>query len=186
MSDVEKLRALLAEARDALSQGCWSGKCCTVRANIDAALAEPVDDYDVDADLRLHKEERLRLRVENLRLERECGEARADFQTVRAHRDRLACELHEARAEVERLRDEVARWSKSFVGHVYVTNEKYMALIGAYQRGAEAMREAAARASEFVALKCRAALAHPEESMTAHGADECARVIRALSVLEER
>ena len=42
MSDVEKLRALLAEARDALSQGCWSGKCCTVRANIDAALAEPI------------------------------------------------------------------------------------------------------------------------------------------------
>lgn len=34
-----------------------------------------VDDYDVDADLRMHKEDRLRLRAENLRLERERDEA---------------------------------------------------------------------------------------------------------------
>lgn len=44
MSEIEKLRSLLAEARKALSYGCWSGSCCRVRAKIDAALAEPVAD----------------------------------------------------------------------------------------------------------------------------------------------
>ncbi len=37
--ETEALRALLVESRDALSQGCWNGKCCTVRDHIDAALA---------------------------------------------------------------------------------------------------------------------------------------------------
>ena len=46
MSEVEKLRALLVEARDLLSKWCWSGTCCELRQRIDAALAEPVrDDY---------------------------------------------------------------------------------------------------------------------------------------------
>jgi hypothetical protein len=51
-----------------------------------------------------------------------------------------------------------------------------------YQRGAEAMREMAAQASEAVARECRSALARPQESMTAHGADECALRIRNLPI----
>jgi hypothetical protein len=51
-------------------------------------------DYDIEADLRMHKEDRLRLRVENLRLERERDEARAmlsaicaEFEGAVAHAD---------------------------------------------------------------------------------------------------
>ncbi len=44
MTEVKKLRALLADARGVLSRGCWSGECCRVRARIDAAFAEPVSD----------------------------------------------------------------------------------------------------------------------------------------------
>jgi hypothetical protein len=36
--------ALLREARQALSQGCWNGSCCVVRARIDAALAAHRDE----------------------------------------------------------------------------------------------------------------------------------------------
>jgi len=50
----------------------------------------------------------------------------------------------------------------------------------AFKRGVKAMRDAAAQASDLVAMKCRSALAHPHESLTAHGADECAWVIRGL------
>jgi hypothetical protein len=32
-------------------------------------------------------------------------------------------------AEVEKLRAELARWQRSFAGHVYVPNEKYAALV---------------------------------------------------------
>ena len=55
----------------------------SVGARIDAALAEPVDDYDIDADLRLHKEDRIRLRAENLRLTNERDEARAEVEELR-------------------------------------------------------------------------------------------------------
>lgn len=73
MGNEEKLRALLAEAHSFVDPAEGD-----LFDRIHTALAEPVsDDYDVDADLRLHKEDRLRLRVENLRLERERDEARA-------------------------------------------------------------------------------------------------------------
>jgi hypothetical protein len=82
----------------------------SIRDRIDAALAEPVDDYDIDAELRLHKEDRLRLRVENLRLTRELDEARDEVERFRnavREKERLELEavreLDEARAEVERL-----------------------------------------------------------------------------------
>ena len=39
-----ELLALLREARNALSQGCWNGSCCGVRTRIDAALAEGCPD----------------------------------------------------------------------------------------------------------------------------------------------
>jgi hypothetical protein len=35
-----KLVALLREARDSLSHGCWNGSCCVVRGRIDALLSE--------------------------------------------------------------------------------------------------------------------------------------------------
>jgi hypothetical protein len=38
--------------------------------------------------------------------------------------------IREQHAEVERLREEVRNWKKSFVGHVYVKNEDYAELIG--------------------------------------------------------
>lgn len=52
----------------------------------------------------------------------------------------------------------------------------------AYRRGSVEMREVAAQASEAVARECRSALARPHESMTAHGADECALRIRNLPI----
>ena len=128
MTENEKLRALLAEARGALTAGCYCGNSyCTgtainkLRDRIDAALAESVVDDDIDADLRMHKEDRLRLRTENLRLTRE--------------RD-------EARAEVERLRSlkPIGTYSLDW-NH---EQERMTVARAAYQRGAEAMREAAA------------------------------------------
>ena len=93
MANKEKLMVLFEEARSLY--GC-SGACLfeCVWERIDAALAEPVDDYDIDAEIRLHKEDRLRLRVENLRLTRERDEARAalsalcaEFEGAVAHAD---------------------------------------------------------------------------------------------------
>jgi len=116
MSNEEKLRALLAEARYACEslefEPCSENRkhARGLKAQIDAALAEPVGDYDVDADLRMHKEDRLRLRSENLRLERERNEARA-----------------EVRRTYKELSESIAREA------------------AAYERGAAAMREAAAR-----------------------------------------
>lgn len=49
MTENEKLRALLAEARRVLSANCDNGLCCAVRARIDAALAEP---YHIPPDER--------------------------------------------------------------------------------------------------------------------------------------
>jgi hypothetical protein len=139
MTGEEKLRALLAEARaitqdsldsnttgfEAEDEVCKCNACERYRsiiARIDAAFAEPVADYDIDADLRMHKQDRLRLRTENLRLTRE--------------RD-------EARAEVERLRSlkPIGTYSLDW-NH---EQERMTVARAAYQRGAEAMREAAAK-----------------------------------------
>ena len=139
MTETEKLRALLAEARERLSRECdcrAESGCATarIRGSIDAALAEPVDDYDIDAELRLHKEDRLRLRVENLRLTRERDEARAEAAA-------------------------------------------------AYQRGAEAMREAAAqecwRASDELADI-------PDMTAEQEQAQLCATRIRTLPLPEDK
>jgi hypothetical protein len=42
--------ALLSEARQALSQGCWNGSCCVVRARIDAALAAHRDEGSTEVE----------------------------------------------------------------------------------------------------------------------------------------
>jgi hypothetical protein len=52
---------LLREARKLLSHGCWGGACCTLRREIDEALAEPATDttsvVERTEDNRLHDEE---------------------------------------------------------------------------------------------------------------------------------
>lgn len=131
MSEVEKLRALLAEARGALSQGCWNGRCCAVRARIDAALAGPVEDME-------------KAWHHSWRQERE-----SNAELVR--------ERDEARAEVERLRQIVSACASAIGNGSFASPEcslEFMSGIpaeiaseakrgrGAYQRGAAAMREA--------------------------------------------
>ena len=57
----------------------------------------------------------------------------------------LLRELDAAHAEVERLTKELARWQKSFAGHVYVKNEDYSALVDRAEtavKSAERLREA--------------------------------------------
>lgn len=117
MTENEKLRALLAEAR------AWvvAVQDDSLRERIDAGLAEPVvpcgdcgypltevrpgkHQCDVCDDLRLHKEDRLRLRVENLRLERERDEARAERDHFKAMLRERAEALLAAQEEIERLK----------------------------------------------------------------------------------
>lgn len=146
MTENEKLRALLAEARQWV--GGWAGvlpkggdEIDSLRQRIDAALAEPVmpcgdcghqltevrpgkHQCDVCDDLRLHKEDRLRLRVENLRLERERDEARAEVERLRG----VDCGVTERDGTTTPLCG--------------------VCLECAFLRGAEAMREAAIRVCE--------------------------------------
>lgn len=91
MTENKKLRELLYEARVRMPNACNYPACngdglreCCLSARIDEVLAEPVDDYDIDADLRQHKEDRLRLRAENMRLTREAvGAFRAGAKAMR-------------------------------------------------------------------------------------------------------
>lgn len=122
MGEIEKLRALLAEAREFVAlfheAGCPDDQCegCAaandMTSRIDAALAEPVEGP---------------LNVIS-RLQQQLHEAKsnADWLVQQALRER-----DEARAEVERLQ-------------------------GAYQRGAEAMREAAAQGLDRLLTKKKA------------------------------
>ena len=121
--DAEKIHRWLTQAElDAMLEAArQEGRATSDVEKLRALLAEPVVDDDIDADLRMHKEDRLRLRAENLRLTRE--------------RD-------EARAEVERLRSlkPIGTYSLDW-NH---EQERMTVARAAYQRGAEAMREAAA------------------------------------------
>jgi hypothetical protein len=113
VTENEKLRALLAEAREWVrtqgEAGCPDDQCEQCAAademlqRIDATLAEPVVDDEY------HK-----------------AAFRWFDDCMRARKER-----DEARAEVERLREAVNAWAKTAEWN--------------YQRGAEAMREAAAR-----------------------------------------
>jgi hypothetical protein len=145
MSDIEKLRALLAEARvvtqdslesnttgfEAEDEVCKCNACERYRsiiARIDAALAEPVVECHKERDTAWFAGyEEGKALAENMK-----AEADARCETLRDLADKAAWaqgdaqrrmieaqkQRDEARAEVERLQ-------------------------GAYQRGAEAMREAA-------------------------------------------
>lgn len=181
MMSEEKLRALLAEARECVRVNC---PCCgkancpegsepELSQRIDAALAEPVADYDMDADLRLHKEDRLRLRAENLRLERERDEARAEVEHWKGAAKEHAESLAESRAEVERLRSlkPIGTYSLDW-NH---EQERQNTARAAYQRGAEAMREAAAKMANDAAVFSDGPKAYMAEWLT--------REISALPVL---
>jgi hypothetical protein len=89
-----ELLALLRESRNALSQGCWNGSCCEVRARIDAALAEPGDrtltlerQLD-DAMYRLAKT-REALRAARHTLTRSVNNARFTVRTIEAALPRI-------------------------------------------------------------------------------------------------
>ena len=138
MTENEKLRALLAEALDAMhceddGDGITSHRCgrCDefvdrndkVRDRIKAALAEPVEPSE--SEYAMH------------------ARIRADYdKTVadswRAHSAKLESERDEARAEVRRTYIELSE--------VISRNAE------AYERGAEAMREAAAQVAHNRAI----------------------------------
>lgn len=118
-SEVEKLRALLAEARDLVAAnrlvlGEYSGvrEVQHIEARIDAALAEPVGDA--------------------LEWQTAITKALSESQ------ERLAAELKEARAEL-------ASWRGNFDGPLAFVRDH---VEKAFKRGAEAMRERAARVVE--------------------------------------
>lgn len=143
MSEVEKLRALLAEALGRVGLFCDDD----LRQRIDAALAEPVEsdppkspewacyncgsmgdfspiqyaagDYDIEC--------------------ANCGSKNTDEAGNVVQR--LVLDLDEARAERDEARAEAARWREEGEGLLRYACEAS----AAYKAGAEAMREAAAQ-----------------------------------------
>lgn len=144
MTENEKLRALLAEARMYLTMNGGSVDDRIVRS-IDAALAEPVVDWR-----KAH------------------GDAIAELSKATDERD-------EARAEVERLRKAVhtraCRNQSAYNLECVCGADEHQRDLQklAYQRGAEAMREAAARLVD---------------EMLSHTLTDAADRIRALPICE--
>ena len=90
--------ALLHEARNALSQGCWNGSCCGVRARIDAALAEVNPCRLID--------------VGDGGMSRERAEADAFRRGVKAMRD-AAVAVARKRADLPKHSDLDSAWCRS-------------------------------------------------------------------------
>jgi len=147
MSDVENLRALLAEARVAL-QGVaaydanpdvsWTltkEDCRDALDHIDAALAEPVGDA-LEWQTAITKA----LSESQERLADEVREARRERDEARAEVERLQAEL------VRVARAEFDRGAKQGVDQALWASRT--AQETAYRRGAEAMREAAAKLAD--------------------------------------
>ncbi len=102
-------------------------------------LASPGDDYDIDADLRMHKEDRLRLRVETLRLTRERDAALADNAWLRQRYD---CAYSETPGVVYCTTERpCAKHRIELLQEAVVAAERNAAQAGC--RCAESMREAA-------------------------------------------
>ena len=188
MSEIEKLRALLAEAREiarsvrnagSLPYAQWSRdqhEADSVVDRIDAALAEPVSPvWSENARLDTMWQQLVRERDEARdvaeRNARDCAHLRQSAITLERERDEAVAAFHEAtrlrsgiqqarikaederdeaRAEVERLQAELVRVARAeFDRGVRQGVDQALwasrtAQETAYQRGAEAMREAAA------------------------------------------
>ena len=201
MSEVEKLRALLAEARGLIDRNRLvlgeyetPREVAAIRKAIDAALAEPVAECARCETLReladtaaaeqglaqrrmmeaqkqrdeavaaFHEATRLRSGIQQARIkaENERDEARAalaaelpaawreDIESLNECLERVGRERDESRAEVERLQAELVRVARAEFdrgakqGVEQALWASRTAQETAYQRGAEAMREAAA------------------------------------------
>ena len=173
MTENQKLRTLLAEARaitqDSLESNttgfdeefkvCRCDSCERYRSiirRIDAALAEPVRGCESCGDKTY-----LELLDDNVRVRAERDEARAEVERLGkalTQETQLSLstqrQLDEARAEVERLQKRLgdkAELSSKKLADAFTTGTLAAGdamrghIAAAYQRGAEAMREAAAR-----------------------------------------
>ena len=225
MTENEKLRALLAEARaitqdsldsnttgfEAENEVCKCNACERYRsiiARIDAALAEPVDD-----DCGWHEylrgdaaEGDARLLLDGAGRASRTGEddlANAALYGAAAIRlvPRLSTERDEARAEVERLKVDVEALHAGIAAQDEVLTRRYNAQLSrantAYQRGAEAMREAAIKACESKTddylARMEALVAEPANDAAIEtrwawhiGASVCCNEIRALPLPEDK
>jgi len=139
MTEVEKLRALLAEAQNVLMHSFAQGlddphACSNMAAHINAALAEPVAEC---------------ARCETLRdLADKAAWAQGDAQRrmieAQTQRDEGRAEVERLQAELTRVgRVEFDRGAKQGIDQALWASQT--ARETAFQRGAEAMREAAAK-----------------------------------------
>jgi len=155
MSNEEKLRALLAEARDALSQGCWGGKCCTVRERIDAALAEPMTvtgRYPSNMVSRKAPSALAEPVAEYApNYAREARSLRARLNDAERERDEALAEVVAVQVQIgmSDIRHgleagEIRRLLASLSDALHERDEARAGAASAFRRGAEAMREAAA------------------------------------------
>ena len=170
----EKLRALLAEARDGYvghNLDCSTNVCdeCSLAGRIDAALAEPVDFLMPTTDAKEVRWEMVQMLKRERDEARKYAEERNDeANKLQRYLNMAAQERDEARVEVERLKAIESRWMKRTVEAEAHSRRIYEAACPgfsfneaddvawdvraaklnianeAYQRGAEAMREAAA------------------------------------------
>lgn len=96
---------------------------------------------EAERELVLHKNERLRLRAEDLRLQREVKRLKVVLDTVRAARSLLGqLRDHVSDHACEELLSLLSDEPLDVDGNLYLTPSQ-----AAYQRGAEAMREATAQ-----------------------------------------
>jgi hypothetical protein len=182
MSNEEKLRALLAEAApciDRAAAGCRTtktlrevkpGDCACVACDIDAALVEPGETEGgslSDSALELMEAASVRL-------------GKGSNESLSEAAERVASERDEARAEVE-------KWKSRYEALRTIASAEVAAChaeVGqAYQRGAEAMREAAAREC----WRASDELADIPDMASEQGqAQLCATRIRALPLPEDK
>ena len=169
MTENEKLRALLAEALDQHAH-CLPCVPDCVWTRIDAALAEPVGDA----------------------LEWQTAVTKALSES----QERLAAELKEAQAELKRLKKATHTWSCQRQSAYNLScvcgadKEQRDREHAAYQRGAEAMREAAANEADARARYWRKESVedgvNTDREIRAEEARANAVDIRALPVPEEK
>ncbi len=172
MTENEKLRALLAEALDQHAH-CLPCVPDCVWTRIDAALAEPVEPSE--SEYAMHA----RIRADYDKTVADCW--RAKVAEVERERD-------EARAEVERLKVDVEALHAGIAAQDEVLTRRYNEQLSrantAYQRGAEAMREAAAQEADKTSPPKSIGRDHGRHHIA--GAQQAAARIRALPIPEDK